>query len=127
MRIYLLINAIMYIGFALWCALVPHGTAQSVGFSLPSNKGLAEYVAVYGGLQFAMGLFFALGYWRADLLYPAMIFAACLYVCLALFRTVAMVAYKAPTAELGWVFYSMEILFAIIALWLLWRGDATPS
>ena len=58
--VYFWFNVVAYVVFALWCTIRPEQTARFLGFSLDGWKGQAEYVAVYGGIEAAFAVFFAL-------------------------------------------------------------------
>jgi hypothetical protein len=58
LKTYLLANAVLYLLFAVWCVISPVNTASFIGFSTISPAGQSEWMAVYGGLQGALGLFF---------------------------------------------------------------------
>ena len=57
--IYLLLNAALWIGLGLWCALASERAARSVGFTFTSPAGRCEFITVYGGLELGLGTFFA--------------------------------------------------------------------
>jgi hypothetical protein len=56
---YLWFNALLYIGLAIWCTVAPDATAQAVGFTALTPSGQTEFLAVYGGMEFGIGLLFA--------------------------------------------------------------------
>ena len=60
-QIFLAIVSLLYVGLGVWCTLAPGTTSQKVGFELPADAGRSEFVTVYGGLEFGMGLVFAVG------------------------------------------------------------------
>ena len=57
-RTFLAIVGIAYLVLAVWCALKPGQTSNSVGLTLQPGSGQSEYLVVYGGLQLGLGLFF---------------------------------------------------------------------
>lgn len=118
MTIFLAVNALMYLVFAVWCALLPGPTASAVGLSFSHGKGLAEYVAVYGGWQFGLAVFYALSLRRPELRDAALLLSVCLYPALALFRSGAMIFYQSPTSDKGWIFFGLELLFSVWAIFL---------
>ena len=113
--IYLGINSLLYFIFALWCAFFPDFTSQAVGLSPVGDKGMAEYTAVYGGLEFSLGLFFLFCAISQKYTEVGMLFSVFLYVSLALFRSYALIS-RGAQIENGWVFYSLECFFAISGL-----------
>jgi hypothetical protein len=122
-RTYLFINALLYVVFGIWCAVDPHGTATAVGFTLPGAQGVAEYTAVYGGLEFGVGVFFFLAARSLDLWRAGIIFGACFYTALFLFRTFAITQVGFDIGA-GVNFYLAEGLFTAWSLFLL-RGIRT--
>ena len=125
-QILILINAIGYCVLGLWCALQPYETAQLVGLTLTSSQGLAEYIAVYGGLEVGLGVFY---FWCLSPSRHAtgLIFSLCLYGGLVLFRTGGMILFQSPTAGLGWLLYGLEIGFlAWSVLLFVTRANSKP-
>jgi hypothetical protein len=110
----------MYLVFGVWCAAAPHWTAEAVGFSLPSNKGFAEYVAVYGGLEFGVGIFFLLAGLKSELKRAGIIFGACFYLGIFVFRTIAILQVGLDIGS-GINFYVAEGFLALWSVWLLKR------
>lgn len=119
---YLIVNAIMYIIFGAWCAYSPQGTAAGVGFTLLGDKGVAEYVAVYGGLEFGVGIFYLLCALNPSLNQIGVLFSLCFYSGIVLFRTFAILRLGSDIST-GWVFYSLEILLTGCA-WYLYKSSA---
>lgn len=56
---YLWFNALLYVGLAIWCSIAPETTAHAVGFTALTASGRSEFLAVYGGMEFGIGLAFA--------------------------------------------------------------------
>jgi hypothetical protein len=56
---YLWFNALLYMGLALWCTIAPDTTAHAIGFTALTPSGQTEFLAVYGGMEFGIGLLFA--------------------------------------------------------------------
>jgi hypothetical protein len=79
----------MYLVFGAWCALDPFWTAEAVGFSLLNNHGITEFIAVYGGLEFGVGVFFLISAFQKNLQPAGVIFGACFYLGIFFFRTIA--------------------------------------
>ena len=57
-KTFLTMVGVTYLCLAVWCALQPVGTSQAIGFQIASGSGHSEYLTVYGGLQFGLGLLF---------------------------------------------------------------------
>ncbi len=121
---FLIINALMYLGFGIWCALYPGWTSEGVGFTILGQKGMSEYTAVYGGLQFGVGLFYLLSYLDSRIQFAAIVFSICFYPSLAIFRTYSIVKHGADI-QTAYYFFTAEVLFAVWAISLYLK--ATPS
>jgi len=116
---FLVINAVLYAGFALWCAIRPHTTARFLGLELVGIPGLSEYTAVYGGLEAGMAVFFALAAWRPELRPAGLLFAICLYAGLVLFRTTVVVRHGTAIGNTMGA-YALELLFLVwaVGIWI---------
>lgn len=116
--LFLWANAFLYLVLGLWCGFAPSSTSESVGFSLSGVKGYAEFIAVYGGLEAGVGLFFLLAALRPHLQEAALLFSVCMYGGIVIFRTGAMLKSGWNIGN-GWIFYSLEIAMFLGAAWLL--------
>jgi hypothetical protein len=117
-ELYLFVNGLMYIVFGLWCAIDPMWTAQAVGFHLPGNQGLAEFVAVYGGLEFGVGAFFILAARSSALRHAGLLFGTCFYLGIFVFRSFQ-IAQTGFDIGAGLNFYIAEGVFVLWSVWLL--------
>lgn len=90
-KTYLIINAISYLVFALWCLFRPTTTAQNLGYNFLNSGGKIEYMTVYGGMELGFCAFFTLCAFYPKLMEAGLIFAVCLYVCLMIVRTVTII------------------------------------
>lgn len=117
-QIYLYLNAILYLVFGTWCAIMPDWTAQAVGFYLPSKQGFAEYVAVYGGLEFGVGVFFLIAALKKSYQIPGVVFGACFYLGIFMFRTIA-ITNTGFDIGAGVNFYISEAILSVWSLYLV--------
>ena len=118
---FLALNAVIYLGLGLWCTLDPTGTSRAIGFEFAKPSAKSEYVTVYGGLEFGMGLFFALAAWHEPLRYGGLWFALLTYACLALFRVGTLIAYD-EVGRFPWIMLTIEAPMALLAAWLVFKG-----
>jgi Domain of unknown function (DUF4345) len=120
--IYLAFNAVLYTAFAIWCALAPKQTSEFLGLTATNPAGESEYLAVYGGLQAGLAVFFALATFLPEYRKSALVMSLALYGGIVLLRTVA--ALRLGFAELGNArfAYGLEIVLLIVALVLVLRG-----
>lgn len=128
LTIYLAINAILYLLFGLWCAISPEYTSTAVGLQIPAQQGFTEYIAVYGGLEFGVGVFFLLSVLKANLRLPGVVFGTCFYCGLAAFRTYA-IAKVGTDIGAALNFYIAEVSFAVWSLRLMMKtgSGSAPS
>ncbi len=131
-KIYLLLNGLLYLLFGLWCALDPNWTAHAVGFSLPAAQGIAEFVAVYGGLEFGVGVFFLLCAFDARFRLAGVLFGVCFYTGIFVFRTFA-ISQVGFDLGAGRNFYASEFLLMtwswvlVTACYSTTRRNPTPA
>lgn len=118
LSIFLAINAALYLLFGAWCALSPDYTSSAVGILIPTQQGFTEFVAVYGGLEFGVGVFFLLSLIKSHLRPAALVFGACFYCGLAAFRTFA-IAKVGTDIGPALNFYTAEVIFALWSIRLL--------
>ena len=86
---YLALVGAVYCGLGVWCSVQPTKTSGVVGFTLQPGSGQSEFLVVYGGLEFALGLIFLLPLIRSSDTSFAMLACLILHACLVGFRTVS--------------------------------------
>lgn len=126
MTIYLGLNALMYLILGIWCAVSPQYTSTAVGFEVKSQQGLAEYFAVYGGLEFALGLFFVFATLSDTHRASGLLLAVLLYGGLVAFRGYSILTQGSDIGN-GWNFFALEVSFLIWGVILLIRGASTGA
>ncbi|MCO6429812.1 MAG: DUF4345 domain-containing protein [Deltaproteobacteria bacterium] len=94
MSVYLWLNAVLYLGLAIWCMVLPERTSAALGYGLTGGSGRSEYLVVYGGLQIGLAAFFAACAARSDWHYVGVLLAVCLYVPIVLARAFSFVRYE---------------------------------
>ncbi len=125
-RIYLAVVGIMYLALALWCTMSPATTSRKVGFDLLGGSGRSEFMTVYGGLEFGLGLVFLLPWIQRDWTACALVSCILVHAALVLFRTASFFRYsdfEKLTRNLAvgeWV-----ILLAGVAVWWFSRQPAS--
>ncbi|MDZ4787141.1 MAG: DUF4345 family protein [bacterium] len=118
MQIFLIINAIAYLALGLWCALAPQKAAEAVGFTLKGQQGIAEFVAVYGGLEFSIGLICLFLFLNPDFHRIGIAGLAIFYGSIVCFRSYALIKFGQDISQ-GWYFFGFEIISFILSLLLL--------
>jgi hypothetical protein len=115
---YLWVNAVLYIGLAVWCTVRPALSAQSLGFVSLDASGRSEYLTIYGGLQMGLGLAFAIAAWKPALQPVGLAFALSLYAPIVLWRLVSVGAHG-PVTSLTLAVAGLEtlLLLGAIGVW----------
>lgn len=72
-RSFLIILAVIFIGYGVACAVDPALPARLAGLSILTGDGYAEMGAMYGGLQTGVGLFCLFGAAQAPLRRPVLL------------------------------------------------------
>jgi Domain of unknown function (DUF4345) len=87
-RIFLAVVGAVYMALGIWCSVMPQHTSQVVGFDLKPGSGQSEFLTVYGGLEFGLGLAFLVPLVRPES--TASILLACLlsHGGIVVFRTI---------------------------------------
>lgn len=119
-KTFLIVNGVLYIGLALWCTLLPMKTSGAIGFELPNSSAKSEYLVVYGGLELAMGAFFLLCAFKANMLEAGLWFALLTYGCLMLYRWGTIFALK-DLSSFIYTMVAVETAMTVASAWLLWR------
>lgn len=124
-KIYLGLNAAIYLVFALWCTFSASKTATAQGFLTLDGAGRAEYLTVYGGLQFGLALFFALLALTPKWHGVGLLFALCLYVPIVLWRGIGL-AGNWPVGSTTLAVAGLELFMLLWAgwIWFSQRGSA---
>lgn len=119
-RIFLGLQAVMFIGYGLYCLVQPELLADGAGVMATSQTGTIELQAMYGGLQTAVGALCALG--AAVALYRRYALVTLLFVIGGL--AVVRVTLGLMNAEFsGYNVFAMtyETLTVLAVFWLLRR------
>ena len=121
MFVYLLINGLLYLLVGFWCAYKPTDTARSVGFELTGPQGLAEFTAVYGGLEIGLGAFFLLSALSDSHRPMGLLAALCIYGGLVCLRSYSLIV-NGSDIQNGWLFMGLEASLLVWAIWLYARS-----
>jgi hypothetical protein len=114
-KFYFLLNAALYLLFALWCTFGKEQTAKASGYLTLNNAGWSEYLVIYGGLQLGLAGFFAYLATHAEYFKVGVIFSVMLYIGIVTFRLISMYAYwpmRKPTLMIA----GMEVLLLVGAI-----------
>jgi hypothetical protein len=121
-RIFLAVVGVAYILLAIWCSIAPGRTSQAVGFNLQPGSGQSEFLAVYGGLEFALGIVFLLPLIRSEQTLFSLQVCLVVHVCLVLFRSIGFFTFTGIEAK-TYVLAAVEWAIFVAALVLWWRFE----
>lgn len=119
MKIYLYVNAFLYLTFSIWCLIKCYGSSKFLGYSFLNNSGQVEYLTIYTGLQLSFALFLGFAAYRPDFNLPALFFCVLLYGCIILTRTMSALFLKDlsnATFIVGALEYSLFIWGLIVLI-----------
>jgi hypothetical protein len=117
-KIYLYINAALYLLFALWCTVAPRSTAASLGYKGLSPGGRSEYLVIYGGLQLGLAAMFCLCARNPAFHDLGLRIAVALYAFIVLYRLATLILYwpvSTVTAMTGML--EAALLIAALVIW----------
>lgn len=119
-RIFLSLVGFAYLGLAAWCALSPLQTSSAVGFSLQPGSGQSEFLTVYGGLQFALGIVFLWPLFRSGELVRILQLCLGIHACLVVFRTVSFCLFP-DIPSMTFALAAVEWFIFLGAAFCLWK------
>lgn len=125
MKLYLLINAALYLLLAIWCTVKPTSTATGSGYVALNNSGNSEYLVIYGGLQLGLAAIFAYLGFNAEYHRLGLLMALMLYIPIVLYRGVTILLYK-PVGTVTLAVGALEAILLIVAL-ILWFKPASSA
>lgn len=112
-QIYLLINAVSYLGFSLWCLFKTDTTAKALGYHFLNNSGKAEYLSVYTGMELGFAVFFTLSACYPAFRLGGLLFASCLYLGLMILRLISVLHY----GNVSKITYMVGALEWVLGVW----------
>jgi hypothetical protein len=120
---FLAFNALLYAVFAVWCTLAPSRTSAFLGLSTTNAGGASEYLAVYGGLQAGLAVFYALAAALPAHRRTAVLFSLALYGGIVAFRSIAVV--RSGFGALGNARYAyvLELVLLVVSAVLVIRDS----
>lgn len=125
-RIVLAIVGLLYMYLGIWCSVSPAQTSKAVGFQLVGGSGQSEFLTVYGGLEFGMGLFFLLPLLRPDLTEGSLWSCVLIHACLVGFRTYSLFAFTGISSFTLSLAKGEWVIF-LVTLGLLIAGRFYPA
>ena len=125
-RIFLGINAILWLPYGIYCLFQPSFLAEAAGVAAASTTGTIELRAMYGGVQSAIGVLCGLAVLRDDLRRPALIGLAFLTGGLFLGRVAGVFVADEVSSYTGMAL-GLEISLASLATWFHSKLDPAAA
>ncbi len=114
-KIYILFNGLLYCALAVWCVLFPDTTARFLGLTPTTVAGQSEFLAVYGGLQGGLGLFYCHAFIKKTYEHAALIMSCYIYAGLVLLRSVTIITEGFSAVGNAQFLFLLECTLAILA------------
>lgn len=114
----LLVVGVVYVLLGLWCTLRPRTTSAAVGFTLDGDRGLSEYVTVYGGLEVGLGIAMIVTALDPALRAGGLAFALVLSAALPCFRIPTVLLLAVPRGTIVLMVVELMIAAALFVAWL---------
>ena len=125
-RIFLGINAILWLPYGIYCLFQPSSLAEAAGVAAASTTGTIELRAMYGGVQSAIGVLCGLAALRDEFRRPALIGLAFVTGGLFLGRVAGVFIADEVSSYTGMAL-GLEISLASLAIWFLSKLDPATA
>jgi hypothetical protein len=122
-RIFLVLSALLWLPYGVYCFAQPGSLAEAAGVAFQSPTGSTELRAMYGGLQIAIGALAGLAAWRAALARSALLAIAFLTAGLGSARLLG-VALDGGLSSYTAMGLGFEFTSSAVAIALLSRSEA---
>jgi hypothetical protein len=119
-KLYLYVNAVLYLALAVWCTLKHQQTSAGSGYSTLTPSGHSEYLVVYGGLQIGLAIFYAYIASRPACVPVGIVFSIMLYAPIVIYRLIT-VAMNWPVSSVTLATGSLELILLFWSVLLLRR------
>jgi hypothetical protein len=120
LTIYLWFNAVMYVVLGVWCTALPDATARAIGFAFEKPGARSEYITVYGGMEFGLGVFFLLCALVPTLRDAGLHLGLCMYGGLVAWRIGTFLTIPGVTG-FPRIALALEAALFVAALLLVWK------
>jgi hypothetical protein len=126
-KIFLGLNAFVFIGYGLACLVSPAIVADAAGLQPTTGDGTVELRAMYGGLQAAVGMLALAALLRAELQRSVLLVLAFLFFGLASARMIGALLAVSDSMSVGsytWGALSFELVCLVAAVALFSRSGS---
>jgi len=118
LKFYLLLNAFLYLLFAVMCIIKPTGTGNTLGYGFLNNSGKVEYLTIYTGLEVGFAVFLAITAFYPQFRLPGLIFCVAIYIGVMSVRTICAMVYG-NVLKVTYMIGALEYLLGIWGIILL--------
>jgi hypothetical protein len=125
--IILWISAFAFISYGLVCFFVPDIPASAIGYSLTNADSAIEIIAMYGGVQIAIGLFSLLGARVETLRYSSLTALMLIYSGLAIGRLYGLVQVAGVATSYTYGAGAFEVVMAVLSAGCLYRYNSKST
>lgn len=115
-KLWIIVNSLLYFGIGVATLLNPSGVANTIKFVLTTPGSLAEFKAMYGGLQIALALIMMLLYKQREFHYAAA-FIAIIYLGFASGRLIGILSDGARD-NITMTYFIIEIFSICFSIYL---------
>jgi hypothetical protein len=106
---------VCYLVLAFWCAVDRMGTSAWLGYSFAEPTAVSEYLVVYGGLQFSLGVFFLLAAILEQFTLSALVLSIILHVTLLTVRIITILSIEGVGTGAK-VMFGVEAVAALLSV-----------
>jgi hypothetical protein len=122
-KVLLALNGLMFLGYGVVCLIDPSLPAGYAGMELPNASAANEVAAMYGGLQFGIGVLFLRTAMRPTLISGGLLAMALLIGSLATARAFGLLVHGTSPYNIAAFFYeSITAVLAVVA-WKRLRAE----
>ncbi|MGI9292458.1 MAG: DUF4345 family protein [Pseudomonadales bacterium] len=120
-RLILAISGLAFGAYGVYCTANPHFAAKQIGYAMSNSSEVVEVMAMYGGLQLALGLIFLFCAVKQQWIIPGLACVAICTLCLASTRGIGISLHGADNYNLGALAYEASSAVLATVAWLLER------
>ena len=121
LRVFLAFSAAVWLPYGVYCFFQPAFLAEAAGVTATTTTATIELRAMYGGLEFAIGLLAMLAVFREPFRRPALVTLAFLCAGLAVSRLLGAIIHAEVSAYTGFALI-FELASAGLATWFLFHN-----
>lgn len=126
-RLILALSGLVFGAYGVYCTANPYFAAEQIGYAMSNSSEVVEVMAMYGGLQIALGIIFLFCALKQQWIIPGLACVAICTLCLSSTRSLGISLHGADGYNLGALAY--EAISAVLATiaWQLERNATAKS